>query len=60
MTMTQPAGIFELFDLKNDPFELNNLWDDASSTELKHAMTLRMLALSFDMQDWGPLPTGRA
>lgn len=30
----------ELFDLKNDPGEFENLWDDPGSQELKHALLL--------------------
>lgn len=60
MTMTNPAGIYELFDLKNDPLELHNLWEDDANEELKNDMTKRMLELICEMQDWSPLPTGRA
>ena len=60
MTMTNPAGIYELFDLKNDPHELNNLWEEEGNEDLKNDMTKRMLELICEMQDWSPLPTGRA
>ncbi|MDG1438183.1 MAG: sulfatase-like hydrolase/transferase, partial [Emcibacteraceae bacterium] len=60
LSMTQPADIFELFDLKNDPLEINNLWEDENNDTLKSQETERMLKLICEMQDWAPLPTGRA
>ena len=37
-------GVGELFDLENDPWEHENLWDDPAHADLKH----RLLAESFD------------
>jgi len=37
-------GVGELFDLENDPWEHNNLWDDPGSAALK----MQLLAESFD------------
>ena len=37
-------GVGELFDLENDPWEHENLWDDPTHADLKH----RLLAESFD------------
>ena len=31
----------ELFDLENDPCEVNNLWDDPQSRELKQELMLK-------------------
>lgn len=37
-------GIGELYDLQEDPWEFENLWDDPAHTDLKH----RLIAESFD------------
>ena len=37
-------GVGELFDLENDPWEHENLWEDPAHADLKH----RLLAESFD------------
>ncbi len=50
----------ELYDLKNDPHEINNLWDDPAyqdrKSQLVEAMAREMIAL----QDRSPLPAYRA
>jgi len=60
MTLFHPSGHYELFDLKNDPDELENLWEKTGYEDLTNVMTKRMLQLICEMQDWSPLPTGRA
>ena len=37
-------GVGELYDLQEDPWEFNNLWDDPASQQLKH----ELLQASFD------------
>ena len=41
---THGKGVGELFDLKNDPWEHENLWDEPAHAELKN----QLLAESFD------------
>tara|TARA_R110002096_G_scaffold309403_1_gene503890 strand:+ start:9510 stop:11066 length:1557 start_codon:yes stop_codon:yes gene_type:complete len=60
MTLFHPSGNYELYDLKNDPDELENIWDKPGHEDLTNRMTKRMLQLICEMQDWSPLPTGRA
>ncbi len=60
LSMTLPANIFELYDLKNDPCEINNLWEQREFEDVRHDQTERFLKLLAEMQDWAPLPTGRA
>ena len=60
LSMTQPADFYELYDLKNDPHEINNLWEDDNQATLRNQEIQRMLKLICEMQDWSPLPTGRA
>ncbi len=60
MSMTLPANIFELYDLKSDPLEINNIWDHPDYENARIQETERFLKLMSEMQDWAPLPTGRA
>ncbi len=60
MTMFYPSGHYEIFDLENDPDELENLWEKQGCEDLRNTLTQRMLELMCEMQDWAPLPTGRA
>ncbi|MAE20722.1 sulfatase [Candidatus Poribacteria bacterium] len=50
----QPYG--ELFDLEADPKELNNLWNDPDSANLKAELTAKFLAAQLGME---PLPMPR-
>ena len=60
LSMTQPADFYELYDIKTDPHEINNLWNDESNSILKNQEIQKMLKLICEMQDLAPLPTGRA
>jgi hypothetical protein len=60
ISMTIPADNFELYDLENDPDEIVNLWEARDFSPIKAELTERMLKLVCEMQDWAPLPTGRA
>lgn len=60
LSMTLPANIFELYDLNNDPHEINNLWNLPQHEDARKTETERFLKLMAQMQDWAPLPTGRA
>ena len=46
----------EIFDLKNDPAEINNLWDDPAYLELKQKLMLKMLQAELGME---PVPMPR-
>lgn len=60
MTLFRPMGYSELFDLKNDPHEIVNVWSDPAYAEVKGRLGLQMSESMLDLQDWCPLPTGRA
>jgi arylsulfatase A-like enzyme len=45
ITVYREEDYGELFDLEKDPFEVNNLWDDPSATELKQRLSQRFLQL---------------
>ncbi len=50
----QPFG--ELYDLSNDPNELDNLYDDSSHQRLRSTATEHLLAAIVDTQDTGIAP----
>ncbi len=60
MSLFRPLGYSELFDLKEDPHEITNVWNDPNYFDAKASLTERMVGAMADLQDWCPLPTGRA
>ena len=48
----------ELYDLKTDPDEITNLWNDPSSTERKLALLQRTFDASVFTMDPGPTREG--
>ena len=54
--LDEPFG--QLFDLVNDPQEVNNLWDDPAHTGLKQELLARLLAWrirsGLTAKDWNP------
>jgi arylsulfatase A-like enzyme len=54
------TGWGELYDLKNDPGEFENLWDDPAHAKTRAAMTERLLLAEIEHVDRIPLPTRRA
>ncbi len=60
MSLFRPLGYSELFDLKEDPHEITNVWSDPNYFDAKASLTERMVGAMADLQDWCPLPTGRA
>jgi len=50
----------ELYDLKNDPHELTNLWDDPAYAGEKNRLLEAMLRETIALQDRSPLPSYRA
>jgi len=49
----------DLFDLKNDPNELNNLWHDANSEQLKNELLTKLLHELMNLQDRLPKKEAR-
>lgn len=60
MSVRQGEDWGELYDLENDPHEINNLFDDAASQKIKNDLTAKMLSKVIELQDRAPLPAYRA
>ena len=50
----------ELFDLVDDPLELNNLWNDPSCAKIQAELFAKLASTIIKHQDRAPLPTGLA
>ncbi|WP_299414934.1 sulfatase-like hydrolase/transferase [uncultured Sulfitobacter sp.] len=60
MSLRQAEDWDELYDLKADPQELRNLYDDPAAQDVQKDVTERMLRRMIDLQDRAPLPAYRA
>jgi arylsulfatase A-like enzyme len=60
LSLFRPSGWAELYDLDNDPLELRNLWSDDGARGLRAQLLEELLYETIDLEDWTPLPTGRA
>ena len=54
------TGWGELYDLKADPGEFENLWDDPAAAKIRAAMVEKLLLAEIEHVDRVPLPTRRA
>lgn len=50
----------ELFDLHDDPGEMNNLWNDENHSNIKNRLIERLAELEIEVADRVPLPTAQA
>jgi len=60
MSLREDEEWNELYDLKHDPEEVVNLFDDRSSKDARHTLTEAMLRRMIELQDRAPLPAYRA
>lgn len=57
LSLYQAADWGELYDLAEDPFELNNLWEYPNAAGLRAALTERLLRAMLENADTLPKPT---
>ncbi len=60
MSLRQGENWGELYDLHADPAEVENLFDDPSSAQIRATLTETMLRRMIELQDRAPLPAYRA
>ena len=60
MSLRQGESWGELYDLRNDPHELVNRFDDPEMHAIRHCLTEKMLQRMIELQDTSPLPAYRA
>ncbi len=60
LTVGHPDAPDELYDLKADPDEVNNLWDDEGAKEIKADLMDQLMRLIIEHQDPTPLATAVA
>jgi arylsulfatase A-like enzyme len=57
LTLYEGVQWGELYDLANDPHELNNLWDDPQSRHRRHELTEALARQMMELADTSPLAT---
>ena len=60
LSLRQGEDWHELYDLHNDPGEMENLFDKADSGSVRNELTEMMLKRLIELQDTSPLPAYRA
>jgi arylsulfatase A-like enzyme len=60
MTIIQGDPWGELYDLANDPYEMDNLFDDPKGRATRAELMEKLAYREMELADRSPLPTGRA
>jgi arylsulfatase A-like enzyme len=57
LTLYEDVDWGELYDLVNDPHELNNRWDDPQARDRRHELTEKLARKMMELADSSPLAT---
>jgi arylsulfatase A-like enzyme len=57
LTLYEGAGWGELYDLKNDPDEMINLWDEPQARHRRYELTEQLARRMMELADSSPLAT---
>jgi arylsulfatase A-like enzyme len=57
LTLYEGADWCELYDLANDPDEMNNLWDNPQARDRRYALTEQLARRMMELADSSPLAT---
>ncbi len=60
MTIAQDDRYGELYDLEDDPLEMDNLFDDTAHRAVRAELMEKLAYRQMELADRSPLPTGRA
>lgn len=60
LSLVHGSGSGELYDLEQDPFEFNDLWDDPGAATAKAEMLEKLARAEIAAVERVPMPTGRA
>lgn len=60
MTMSHGNSWGELYNLVNDPYEMDNLWDDPDHRQVRGELFEQLARRQTELADHSPMPTARA
>ena len=60
LTLEVESGAGELYDLKNDPYEMDNLFDDSGAQKIRRELEDMIASRPDDEIDVKPTPVGMA
>lgn len=60
LTIAQADSYGELYDRQNDPYEMDNLFDDPAHRALRGELMEKLAYREMELADRSPLPSGRA
>jgi arylsulfatase A-like enzyme len=60
LTLSNDPAVCELYDLREDPHEMSNLWDSQEASAIRAQLTQQLAIEMLRHQDSAPLPTAMA